>query len=91
MTYLTHFHTSQLLSNRSRHRDTGMKNIIADVPLKTLCLKLTKKAFRIKIHETISFRGRQKHIFTKGVFNFLNKKTRQIKLTVTANLFPKFI
>ena len=80
MKYLTHLHTSQLLSNRSRHRDTGMKNIITDVPLKVLCLKLTKKAFRIKIHGTISFRGRQKQIFTKGTFIFLNKETQQIKL-----------
>ena len=76
MTYLTHFHTRQILSNRSRHRDTGMKN----VPLETLCLKLTKKAFRIKIHEKISFRGQRKQIFTKGIFIFLNKETRQIKL-----------
>ena len=70
MTYRTHFHTSQLLSNRSRHNDTGMKNIITDVPLKTLYLKLTKKAFRIiKFMEQLASED-GKNRFSPRVFLF---------------------
>ena len=57
--------------------------------LKTKYPKLSTKALRIKIYETFSFTVRQKQIFTKCVFTFLNRDTRQSSFDCDCQSLPQ--